>query len=88
MAFGRIEDIPDDPSKWPKVRGAERLANALAADRPNALLYKRLATIVLDVPLAEDLDALRYRGPTPAFPAWCARSGLDRYAPRAESCRR
>lgn len=87
QAFGRIEDIPDDAAKWPKVRGAERLASALAADRSNALLYKRLATLALDVPLAEDLDALAYRGPTDAFQAWCERSGLERYAPRAHALR-
>jgi 5'-3' exonuclease len=79
-AFGRLEEIPDDPTAWPAgVRGAPRLAATLAARREEALLYRRLATLVLDVPLPEPLEAPRWRGlPEGPFEAWCARTGAGR----------
>lgn len=61
--FHTIEAIPDDPKDWDvKVTGAPRLAANLAAQRDDALLYKKLATLVRDVPLAESLADLEYRG--------------------------
>lgn len=71
--YGSIEAIPDDPAKWDvKVTGAPRLAATLAARRDDALLYKRLATLVRDVPLRESLEDLEYRGaPRAAFEALC-----------------
>jgi 5'-3' exonuclease len=61
--YQSIEAIPDDASAWDvRVTGAPRLAATLAAHREDALLYKRLATLVRDVPLAESLDDLEYRG--------------------------
>ena len=63
-AYGRIEAIPDDPADWTvKVRGAAALAGTLRSGRADALLFRRLATLRLDVPLAEDLHALWWRGP-------------------------
>lgn len=68
--FGGLEQIPLEPSTWPKtVRGAERLCATLAAQREDALLYRKLATLVTDVPLKESLDDLRYRG-VPDVKAW------------------
>lgn len=71
MRYKTIEAIPDDPTKWDvKVTGAPRLAATLAAEREDALLYKKLATLVTDVPLAESLDDLRFRGvPRQSFEA-------------------
>ena len=61
--YGTIEQIPDDSSTWDvKVTGAPRLGATLASQRNNAMLYKRLATLVRDVPLAESLDDLEYKG--------------------------
>ncbi len=76
-AFDHIEGIPDDPLAWPPaVRHAERLAATLAAERPQALLYRKLATLFEDVPLVERLEDLAWRGvPQPAFEAWCDRVG-------------
>jgi len=62
-ACGSLEQVPTDASAFPKaVRGASALAESFASMREQALLYKQLATLRLDVPLAEDLDALFYRG--------------------------
>lgn len=58
-----LDSIPTDPDDWEvAVRGAARLADTLAARRDDALLYRRLATLSLDVPLAEDLDDLAHGG--------------------------
>jgi 5'-3' exonuclease len=85
--FEHIEAIPDDVAAWGlSLRGAGALAATLAARREEALLYKRLATLVEDVPLAESLEDLRWRGvPRPAFEAWCAATGArDLRPPRFE----
>jgi len=61
--FGTIDAIPDLAASWRiSVRGAAALAESLAERRMDALLYKRLATLRVDVPLREDLEDLRYRG--------------------------
>ena len=62
--FGRLESIPNSEDGWDvSVRGAARLAESLRAHREQALLYRTLATLRTDVPLAEGLDDLRWRGP-------------------------
>ena len=61
--YGAIERIPPDPADWDvKVRGAAAMAGTLAERREDAMLYKRLATLRLDVPIRETLDELRWRG--------------------------
>lgn len=71
MRWDTIERIPDDPAKWDvKVTGAPRLSATLNAERDDALLYKKLATLALDVPLAESLEDLRFEGtPRSSFEA-------------------
>jgi 5'-3' exonuclease len=55
-----LESIPSDGASWPAgIRGATRLAATLASEREAALLYRRLATLVRDVPIGESLDDLR-----------------------------
>ncbi len=75
--YGHLESIPARAADWkPTVRGAEGLATTLRESREQALLYRRLATLVRTVPLHESLDDLRWRGvPRGAFDAWCARTG-------------
>ncbi len=65
--YGSIEAIPDDAGAWDvPVRGKDRLAETLRAGRVDVALYKRLATLVTDVPLAEGLGDLAWRGPDEA----------------------
>jgi 5'-3' exonuclease len=73
----RIEDIPADPARWPPgIRGAPQLAADLGYARDAALLFRRLATLRLDVPLPESLEDLRWRGvPRERFEAWRASVG-------------
>jgi 5'-3' exonuclease len=74
-AFPHLEDIPSDPRRWPEeIRGADRLARTLANEQEAALLYRKLATLIEDVPLPERLDDLRWQGvPRGAFEAWADR---------------
>ncbi len=77
-AYGHLESIPDEPSTWTvRLRGADRLAATLRGHRKEALLYRRLATLVRDVPLKEKLEDLRWRGvPRAPFEALCTRLGV------------
>lgn len=61
--YRHIEAIPEDPDTWEvTVRGKASLADNLNQMREEAALYRTLATLRGDVPLAEDLDALAWRG--------------------------
>ena len=85
-AYEHLEAIPDDPLLWTvKPRGAAQLAATLSARREEALFYRKLATLVDDVPLGESLDELRFRGvPRTRFAAWCdaVGAGTLRATPR------
>lgn len=61
--YQSLDAIPDDAAAWDvTVRGAAALAASLASRRDDARLYRTLATLREDVPLAEDLDALMWQG--------------------------
>ncbi len=74
--YGSIAAIPDDAGDWDPdtrraVRGADRLASRLAAERDLAELFKVLATLRVDRRLLPAVDDLRWQGPTEAFPEVC-----------------
>jgi 5'-3' exonuclease len=75
--FIHLQDVPLDARQWPEgIRGAERLAATLRERLDDAFLYRKLATLVADVPLRESLEELRYQGlPRDRFEDFCARSG-------------
>jgi 5'-3' exonuclease len=54
----RIEEVP-----YLRLRGAAQVYARLKADRDQALLSQRLAAIVLDAPVPDHVDALRWRDP-------------------------
>jgi 5'-3' exonuclease len=61
--YGTVEAIPRDPASWNvKVRGAVGLAESLRSHERELELYKRLATLVTDVPLSESLEDLTWKG--------------------------
>lgn len=84
-AYERLECIPTRPELWSvQLRRSAQLASVLAERRNEALLYRRLATLV-DVPLAESLGDLRFQGvPRSRFEAWCDTVGANslRSAPK------
>lgn len=72
--FGHLESIPADFREWQvNVAGASTLAATLARDRDLVMLFRTLATLRTDFPLFEDVDQLRWHGPTSAFDAIGAR---------------
>jgi 5'-3' exonuclease len=85
-AYEHLEAIPADAAEWRvPVRGSTALAASLIANRAEALLFRQLATLRTDVPLAESLDDLRWRGPdVPALAALAAQWGDDSILERAE----
>jgi len=78
VAYGHIESIPDDPAAWTvRPRGAARAAAVLRERRSDALLYKQLATLRTDAPLAESLEDLRWRGARRGpYTEFCRKHGL------------
>jgi 5'-3' exonuclease len=65
--YGPIEAFPD---------------GELGGRREQALLFKELATLRTDAPLFDDVEELRWRGPSPAFRRWAERHGASRLAAR------
>jgi hypothetical protein len=71
--------IPADIALWPLPAGrARRLAEALALQQEDARLYRRLATLRRDAPLAETLDDLAWRGARPEFLSFVRQPGRRR----------
>jgi 5'-3' exonuclease len=72
---GHLEAIPPRAAAWPReIRGADRLAATLVERMDEALLYRKLATLIDDVPLPERLEDLAWRGvPRRRFLDWCDR---------------
>jgi 5'-3' exonuclease len=58
-------------------------AEVLGANRDDALLFKRLATLRADAPLFTTVDELKWRGPTPVFERWALAHGGDRIFQRS-----
>jgi 5'-3' exonuclease len=66
--YGRIEDFPTE---------------ALGDRRELALLFKKLATLRTDAPLFNNVEELRWHGPSASFPNFAARLDDDRLIARA-----
>jgi len=80
-----IEEIPASASDWDvSVRGAARLAATLRGEKEQALLFRRLATLVEDAPVSATVDDLEWAGATPDFAATCETLEDSRLAERAE----
>jgi len=72
--FGHLEGIPADWREWHvNATNASALANTLSNERDRALLFRTLASLRTDIELFDDVDQLRWSGPTPAFDAMGAR---------------
>jgi len=69
-SYGALEEFPD---------------SVLGEHRDLALLFKRLAILRDDAPLFDDVDALRWRGPTPAFSEWVERMNAPRLLERCNA---
>ena len=72
--FVHLESIPADSREWRvNAANASALAATLFRERERALLFRTLATLRTDIPLFDDVDQLRWNGPTPGFDVLAAR---------------
>ncbi len=72
--FLHLEAIPADSREWHvNAANAGALADILVREKENARLFRTLATLRTDIPLFDDLDQLRWKGPTPEFEKIAAR---------------
>jgi 5'-3' exonuclease len=78
--YQRIEQIPANPADWKVTpRGALQLAATLVEHREDALLYRKLATLIDTVPLECSLEDLEFHGvPRERFERWCDELGVQR----------
>jgi 5'-3' exonuclease len=66
--FGHLEAIPSDFRSWQvNVSGASTLAATLFANMELALLFRKLATLRIDIPLFDNVNELQWRGPKADF---------------------
>jgi 5'-3' exonuclease len=71
--FLHLEAIPTDCREWRvNATNAGPLADTLCREWENAILFRQLATLRTDIELFNDVDELRWRGPTSAFDALAA----------------
>jgi len=72
--FAHLESIPADWNEWHvNAASASALARTLADQREQAMLFRRLATLRTDIHLFDDVDRLKWNGPTDNFAALGAR---------------
>jgi 5'-3' exonuclease len=70
--YPHLEDIPKDWREWDSSIGRARgLSESLFGAWNDALLFRTLATLRLDVPVFDTLDNLRWTGPRPDFEDHC-----------------
>lgn len=72
--YRHLEEIPKDWHQWhPSIRRARPLAEALFGAWNDALLFRTLAALRLDVPVFDSVDELRWKGPRSDFEVVCER---------------
>ena len=87
--FLHLESIPQDCREWRvNAANASALADTLRREWDRALLFRRLATLRTDIRLFEDVDELKWKGPTPGFDKLAAQLDAARTQPRREGSRR
>lgn len=74
IKYRRLENVPRDWRDWDaSIRRARPLAESLFGAWDDALLYRTLATLRLDVPMFDSVEELRWRGPRENFQQCCER---------------
>jgi 5'-3' exonuclease len=67
-----LENIPKDWTQWDSsIKRARPLSESLFGGWSDALLFRTLATLRLDVPVFDDVDELHWSGPAPNFEQYC-----------------
>jgi 5'-3' exonuclease len=85
--FGHLESVPADFREWRvNAASAKTLADTLLRERDQAMLFRRLATLRTDISLFDNVDQLRWKGPTPTFDSLAA--SLDAAVTKAKRLRK
>jgi 5'-3' exonuclease len=72
--YPHLEDIPKNFQHWhPSIKRARALSESLFSVWNDALLFRTLATLRLDVPVFNTVEDLRWNGPCPSFEEQCRR---------------
>jgi len=72
--YPHLEDIPKDWQEWhPSIRKARLLSESLFNAWSDALLFRTLATLRLDVPVFDTIEDLYWKAPRPNFEEHCRR---------------
>jgi 5'-3' exonuclease len=72
--YPHLEGIPKDWREWhPSIRKARLLSESLFNSWSEALLFRTLATLRLDVPVFDTVEDLRWKRPRPDFEDYCLR---------------
>lgn len=86
--YSHLENIPKDFRTWhPSIRSAQRLSNSLFGSWSDALLFRTLATLRLDVPVFDTVNDLRWNGPREDFEEQCLRMKSPDLLSRARSAK-
>jgi 5'-3' exonuclease len=73
--YPHLEDIPKDWREWhSSIKKARVLSESLFNAWSDALLFRTLATLLLDVPVFDTVEDLRWMGPRPDFEECCRRT--------------
>jgi 5'-3' exonuclease len=81
-----LENIPKEWRDWhASIRKARPLSESLFAGWNDALLFRTLATLRLDVPVFESVEDLRWKGPHRSFEEYCQRLKAPDLLRRVES---
>jgi 5'-3' exonuclease len=72
--YPHLEDIPKDWREWhPSIRKARLLSESLFSGWNDALLFRKLATLRLDVSVFDSVEDLRWKGARSDFEEYCQR---------------
>lgn len=80
--YEHLEDIPSDPQEWGLGSRGARLAESLVKCWDEALLYRQLATLRMDVPISEQPADLAWQGAYERLKDLCQQLGFEKFTER------
>ena len=84
--YPHLEDIPKDWRQWhSSIRSSRQLSTSLFNSWNDAMLFRTLATLRLDVPVFDIVENLRWKGARPNFEEYCHRMNSPDVYGRAAS---
>lgn len=84
--YAHLEDIPKDWREWhTSIRKARPLSESLFSGWNDALLFRTLATLRVDVPVFDTVEDLRWKQPKTEFLEYCEKMRSPELFDRAKS---